>query len=45
MHAQEADVYSNYAGIDWADKKRDVCICQREKIRESSMLYVTVLKD
>ena len=26
MNAQEADVYSVYVGIDWADSKHDVCI-------------------
>ena len=26
MNEQEADVYSVYVGIDWADKKHDVCI-------------------
>jgi len=30
MNAQEADVYSIYVGIDWADKKHDVCICPRD---------------
>jgi len=30
MNAQEADVYSIYVGIDWADKKHDVCICPKD---------------
>ena len=30
MNAQESVVYSVYAGIDWADKKHDVCICPRD---------------
>ena len=29
MNEQESVVYSVYVGIDWADKKHDVCICPR----------------
>ena len=30
MNEQESVVYSVYVGIDWADKKHDVCICPRD---------------
>jgi len=30
MNEQEPVVYNVYVGIDWADKKHDVCICPRD---------------
>jgi len=30
MNEQESVVYCVYVGIDWADKKHDVCICPRD---------------
>ncbi len=30
MNEQEVIGYSVYVGIDWADKKHDVCICPRD---------------
>jgi len=29
MNEQEVIGYSVYVGIDWADKKHDVCICPK----------------
>jgi len=29
MNEQESVVYSIFVGIDWADKKHDVCICPK----------------
>ena len=33
MNEQEVIGYSVYVGIDWADKKHDVCICPKRTLR------------
>jgi len=33
MNEQEVIGYSVYVGIDWADKKHDVCICPKLPLR------------
>jgi hypothetical protein len=36
---EQAVIYSVYVGIDWADKKHDVCICPRDSdIREFDVI-------
>ena len=39
MNEQEADVYSVYVGIDWADLKHDVCIQpNNSEVREFAVI-------
>ena len=39
MNEQEVIGYSVYVGIDWADKKHDICICPRDSdIRELDVI-------
>ncbi len=40
MNEQESVVYSAFVGIDWADKKHDVCICPRDSdTREFDVIH------
>ena len=36
MNEQEVIGYSVYVGIDWADKKHDICICPKETLKSES---------
>jgi hypothetical protein len=39
MNEQESVVYSVYVGIDWADKKHDVCIqSKHSEVREFAVI-------
>ena len=36
MNEQDPVVYNVYVGIDWADKKHDVCICPKETLNRAT---------